>query len=215
MAITYNAPSGAVAAQNGLSAVNGKVELGGELLHDTYVDLKGKILNFGHAVGSSGTLQYDGVQVATVDDITGSTASNGLHASGNDIRLGGVLDGFTSIDTALEALLIGAISQGVLLAINLSQIISTVPNGAGDYYFNGVSSGPSGNGYFAGTTDNLTKESSVKIMQTAMQIKDTYNEKGFVYADDYTTNQLLDDRAITDVGGVKKLITIATGFVWP
>lgn len=58
--------------------------------------------------------------------------------------------------------------------------------------------------------NNANGDKSITIDEVSMKITDTNKELGLVYNEDYTTNQLSNDRAITDVGGVKALITQGT-----
>ncbi len=58
--------------------------------------------------------------------------------------------------------------------------------------------------------NNADGDKSITIDEISMKIIDTNKELGLIYDEDYTTNQLSNDRAITDVGGVKALINQGT-----
>lgn len=56
-------------------------------------------------------------------------------------------------------------------------------------------------------TGGVTKSQQVNFDATKMAVVDELNLLGLKYVNDYNANQLPDDRAITDVGGVKALIS--------
>jgi hypothetical protein len=136
-----------------------------------------------------------------------ATASNGLTSIGHDIELGGPLIKNTTVtgngnsliinDNSVDNIDIAIFPGGVRLNAHqggAGHIVSTMGTTVNDIslYHN---------------EDDSTSSGIVFVMDaTSAFIEDDINQLGLYYKADYTANQLANDRAVTDVGGIKQLI---------
>jgi hypothetical protein len=124
------------AANNGLTATNGTVQLGGTLSASTTIATAGNALNITGLTAGASTDSLVTINTTTgklnrispsslstiLFSINANTASNGLSLVGNDIRMGGSLSGATTITTtssntlAIAGLQSGAFTDSIVVA---------------------------------------------------------------------------------------------------
>jgi len=149
----------------------------------------------------------------------GVTASNGLTAVGTDVR-----DGGTLTQNTLKTC--GEFEWNLSAYKDDFSAFCEFQYGAGQGYFI-ASAGLNRNAEmfvqgnvvntaraYIGVTKRISavnkhKAIDITYEDTGVGVKDEVDLLGLVYRGDYTANQIVDDRAITDVGGVRQVIGFA------
>lgn len=177
-------------ATNGLTKIGGEIKLGGTLTGDTTI-IDSRITPLGIVYGGDYENSFVGRSLVTAQYVTGITsgltniftiANNGLYSTGQEVHLGGDLTGNTIIsginiyNLTLDDINNLSLCSSSATTCATSEMLLRTPNFT---LHNGINN-----------VINITSSCNI--------LTDETNSKGFVYANDYSTNSSSNPRWIPD-----------------
>lgn len=133
-----------------------------------------------------------------------TNANNGLSLSGTTAQLGGNLLQDTSIGLAGFQLFLNGDSNTNFIIDDTNSLVAF--QAQGNQYASGIVGSGNNLQLYIRTITN-TFQSGINLSAGSIQVLDTFNSKGFVYAADYSAAGLSDPLWIPNLGAVQGLIT--------
>jgi len=172
--------------------------------------------------GSDTPMMNAGRELVTRDYVdtnilAGTTASNGLTKTGNDIQLGGILSANTDIDINAKTfrILDNATTDSAVLGMEPSQVMFGILN-SGLGTLNGVVAEPSRSALRLGSIGAANDVQVIVTNNLGVIIDDDLNNIGARYDEDYSANNIganHDPRWIPDLGYMETYVSGLTNWL--